>query len=184
MPGVLPVPDAPTTAVQQVTGSCHEVVAFTRRLMPTRLEAIPRAGTATCATGTPAPRAARSTRARTGLLRQSRGNSGNSPRRSSRIDQSGESQSCRGCLPFAAGGALPPLPDPLAASFAMNLVISSRGNLPLDLTLTPNNNQLLHLVRCPRWGDVRLEVLQPLTDGAQLLGIQFCQPSQSVRVLR
>src|SRR5215831_40869 len=146
MPGVLPVPDAPTTAVQQVTGSSHALVTFTRRAMPTRLEAIPRAGTATWATVTPAPRAARSTHARTLGLRQSRGNSGNSPRRSSRIDQSGASQSWSGCLPFASGDTLPPLADPLAGgtltvASAMILLISSRDNM----TLTPNDNQRLHL---------------------------------------
>src|SRR5262245_49042887 len=114
MPGVLPVPDAPTFAVQQVIGSSHERVAFTRRAMPTRLEAIPRAGAATWATVTPAPRAARSTHSRTVGLRQSRGKSGSSPLRSSRIDQSGESQSWSGCLddPFASGGNVEPLVAP------------------------------------------------------------------------
>src|SRR5262245_7935328 len=165
MPGVLPVPDAPTTTVQQVTGSCHEFVAFTRRAMPTRLEAIPRAGTATCAIVTPAPRAARSTHARTLGLRHSRGKSGNSPRRSSSIDQSGESQSCSGCLdPLASGDMLPPLADPLAGrtlavAFAMRLVIFSRDNLSLDMTLAPNRNECLYFVRCPCWGDMRLEIL-------------------------
>src|SRR5215831_14808002 len=98
MPGVLPVPDAPTTAVQQVMGAIHDLDAFTLRAMPIKLEAIPRAGTATCAAVTSAPSAARLTHSRTGAPRQSRGKSGNSPRPSSRIDQSGASQSWSGCL--------------------------------------------------------------------------------------
>src|SRR5262249_54846390 len=117
-------------------------------------------------------------------LRQSRGNSGNSPRRSSSIDQSGESQSCSGCLPFASGDTLPPLADPLAggsltghpivaSACSMCLRISSRDIFSSAMTLTPNDNQRLHLVRRACWGNVRLEVLQPVTDGAQLLGIQF-----------
>src|SRR5262249_32136921 len=136
MPGVLPVPDAPTTAVQQVTGSNHELVAFTRRAMPTRLEAIPRAGTATCATVTPAPRAARSTPARPLGLGLWWGKSGNSPRRSSSIHQSGEPQSGSGCLaPLGSGDPLPPLADPLAGrTLADRSIVASACSMHLRIS--------------------------------------------------
>ena len=58
IPGVLPVPEAPTIAAQMVMGCDHDREAWTRRAVPIRLEAIAISGTATCAGVTPAPRAA------------------------------------------------------------------------------------------------------------------------------
>jgi hypothetical protein len=93
MPGVLEVPENPTTPVQQVVGSVHDLDAFTRRAVPIRLETIPNIGTATCAAVAPAQCAARSTQSPHASGKVSIGKGGNSPRRSSRMDQSGSSQS-------------------------------------------------------------------------------------------
>ena len=89
MPGVLPVPEKPAMTVQHVIGCVNDVDAFTRRAVPIRLEAIPIKGTATCPLVTPAPSAARSIHSRHGSEKTSTGNSGKSPRRSSKILQSG-----------------------------------------------------------------------------------------------
>src|SRR5262249_11905314 len=93
MPGVLDVPENPTTAAQHVIGSVHGLDALTRRAVPIKLEVIPNIGIATCAGVAPAPCAARSTQSRHFSGRVSMGKSGNSPRRSSRMDQSGSFQS-------------------------------------------------------------------------------------------
>src|SRR5262250_2279769 len=80
------------TPVQMVIGCVHDRDAITRRAVPIRLEAIPNNGTATWAGVAPAPCAARATHSCHGVDKVSTGNSDRSPRRSSRIDQSGSSQ--------------------------------------------------------------------------------------------
>src|SRR5580704_882546 len=58
-PGVFRSPEAATTQVQRVIGSDHDRDAQTRRAVPTKLDATPSKGTATCSGRTPAPWAAR-----------------------------------------------------------------------------------------------------------------------------
>src|SRR5262249_51456949 len=89
MPGVLLVPEKPTMLVQVVIGCVHDRDAITRRAVPIRLDTIPSKGTATCADVAPAPCAARSIQGFNAAGNEPSGNSGNSPRRSSRMLQSG-----------------------------------------------------------------------------------------------
>src|SRR5689334_2571728 len=90
--GVLRSPEGATKHVHKVKGSHHEHEARTHRAIPIKLEATPRSGTAICPGVTPAPCDAPSIQACHGPVKQRRGNSGNSPRRSSRIEQSGSCQ--------------------------------------------------------------------------------------------
>src|SRR5262249_56773620 len=92
IPGVLLVPEKPTTAVQLVMGCVHDRDGITRREVPIRLDTIPNKGTATCAGVAPAPCAARSTHLWQGTDRVSTGNSVRLPRRESRKDQWGSFQ--------------------------------------------------------------------------------------------
>src|SRR5262245_56930320 len=99
-PGVLRSPEAPTTHAHNVIGSDHDRDARTRRAVPIRLDATPIKGTATCSGRTPAPDDARLSQFCQSIVRTSVGNSGSSPRRSSRTDQSGSFQS------WIAGGSI------------------------------------------------------------------------------
>ena len=97
-PGVFPSPEAATTADHNVVGTDHELDARMRRAVPIRLDAMPNNGRATWSTSTPAPLDARLSKTCQGGVETSIGNSGRSPRRSSRIDQSGSAQSPAGSV--------------------------------------------------------------------------------------
>ncbi len=112
IPGVFPVPDKPTTATHRVSGSDQLLDALTRRAAPTMLATTPSSGTATCAGVTPAPWAASTSHCCMSVGIFSTGNCGSSPRRSSRIDQSGSDQ-----VSFPLAPERLPAPPSLSAAY-------------------------------------------------------------------